>query len=154
VKSGHIVLAPFPVETISPQNWIDDCHTNAAGYREKAAYLVPFVRRLLTNPPKMSPRPVSPQDLHYDRLSSTWHKVISNYDTQRRIETLIYDWLPEEVIRRSRILEAGCGLGFLRRSLRKFPRRNSSPRILLQLSLLIYRDGFSPPIVASLISWT
>ena len=36
-------FAPYPVETISPQNWGDPyCHTNAAGSLEKARYLAPF----------------------------------------------------------------------------------------------------------------
>jgi lysophospholipase L1-like esterase len=41
-QSGAVFL-PFPAETISPENWIDDCHTNAAGCRQKAAYVAPMI---------------------------------------------------------------------------------------------------------------
>jgi hypothetical protein len=43
----HLSYAPFPVNSISPENWVDECHTNAKGYWEKANYLAPFARRLL-----------------------------------------------------------------------------------------------------------
>lgn len=39
-------FAPYPVETISPNNWIDKCHNNAEGNLEKAKYLAPFVKKL------------------------------------------------------------------------------------------------------------
>lgn len=47
----HAAFAPFPIETISPGNWIDDCHQNPAGSLEKARYLDPFVRQALAAPP-------------------------------------------------------------------------------------------------------
>lgn len=45
----NLPLAPFPATVISPGNWTDTCHYNAEGNREKAAYLAPFVRDLLSN---------------------------------------------------------------------------------------------------------
>ncbi len=40
-------FAPFPVEAISPQNWVDSCHLNASGEIEKARYILPFVQELI-----------------------------------------------------------------------------------------------------------
>ena len=45
--ANGVLLAPFPASTIPPSGWIDDCHLSAEGCRGKAAYLEPFVRRLL-----------------------------------------------------------------------------------------------------------
>lgn len=39
--------APFQVSVISPNNWTDHCHLNAAGEREKAAHIAEYVQRLL-----------------------------------------------------------------------------------------------------------
>jgi len=46
----RVAIAPFPDSTISPGNWLDDCHLTPAGCREKATYLEPFVRKLLERP--------------------------------------------------------------------------------------------------------
>ncbi len=43
----NLPFAPYPGETISPQNWEDDCHLNAEGEKEKAAYTAPFAKKLL-----------------------------------------------------------------------------------------------------------
>jgi len=43
----HIPVAPFPHETISPENWSDDCHLTAAGAQQKANYLAPFAAEIL-----------------------------------------------------------------------------------------------------------
>jgi len=40
-----IELAPFPAEVVSPGNWTDDCHLNAAGEHEKAVHIAPYARR-------------------------------------------------------------------------------------------------------------
>ena len=40
-------VAPFPASVISPGNWTDTCHYNAAGSREKAAHIAPYVREIL-----------------------------------------------------------------------------------------------------------
>ncbi|MFP6768117.1 MAG: GDSL-type esterase/lipase family protein [Planctomycetaceae bacterium] len=45
-----VAVAPFPDSTISPGNWLDDCHLTPNGCREKATYLEPFVRKLLERP--------------------------------------------------------------------------------------------------------
>lgn len=49
------VFAPFPIDVISPGNWLDDCHQNPAGNLEKARYLEPFVRRALADPARGAP---------------------------------------------------------------------------------------------------
>ena len=44
----QVGFAPFPAEVITPTNWVDHCHVNAAGEAQKAAYIEPYVRALLT----------------------------------------------------------------------------------------------------------
>jgi lysophospholipase L1-like esterase len=46
-RDRGLMFARFPAETISRQNWQDDCHLLLGGEREKAGYLLPFVRDLL-----------------------------------------------------------------------------------------------------------
>jgi len=48
-RKRNLGLAPYPATVVSKQNWVDDCHINAAGHKEKAAYLLPYVRQLLWN---------------------------------------------------------------------------------------------------------
>jgi len=43
-------VAPFPAATISPGNWVDDCHLNAAGETEKALHVAPYAKKLLESP--------------------------------------------------------------------------------------------------------
>lgn len=45
-QARNLAFAPFPAETISIENWIDSCHYNERGNRQKAEYLAPFVRDL------------------------------------------------------------------------------------------------------------
>lgn len=40
--------APFPSEVISENNWTDHCHLNAAGEREKAEAILPYVLELFS----------------------------------------------------------------------------------------------------------
>ena len=42
-----VPVAPLPAETISADNWLDSCHLNGPGSREKAAHVAPFIRRAL-----------------------------------------------------------------------------------------------------------
>jgi 2-polyprenyl-3-methyl-5-hydroxy-6-metoxy-1,4-benzoquinol methylase len=59
----------------------------------------------------MPERHPTDKELAYDSIATTWHKVISGYDTDRRIETLIYEWLQPDRVAKSRVWEVGCGLG-------------------------------------------
>jgi lysophospholipase L1-like esterase len=45
-----ISVAPFPSSVISRENWLDDCHTNAAGNRQKADHIAPYIRALFSTP--------------------------------------------------------------------------------------------------------
>jgi len=44
-----VFFAPYPLETISQKNWLDNCHNNAEGNDEKARYLAPFVKKILSS---------------------------------------------------------------------------------------------------------
>jgi lysophospholipase L1-like esterase len=41
-------FSPFPAAVISEENWVDFCHLNAAGCKQKAAHIAPAVRQQLT----------------------------------------------------------------------------------------------------------
>ena len=45
-------FAPFPAEVITFSNWVDHCHLNPAGERQKAEHIVPYVLSLLARPVK------------------------------------------------------------------------------------------------------
>lgn len=57
------------------------------------------------------------EELAYDRISETWEDFISSYDTDRRIEVLVNDFLGEEKIAGKKCLDAGCGLGYFSKAL-------------------------------------
>ena len=57
------------------------------------------------------------KDLAYDRISETWDEFISSYDTSRRIEVLVEDFLGQKQITGKKCLDAGCGLGYFTQAL-------------------------------------
>jgi 2-polyprenyl-3-methyl-5-hydroxy-6-metoxy-1,4-benzoquinol methylase len=48
----------------------------------------------------------------HERLGDEFAEALSNYDTQRRVETLIDDFLTDDMVRDRSALDVGCGLGF------------------------------------------
>ena len=56
-------------------------------------------------------RVLDPRELCHDRLADRFGDLLSNYDTQRRLETLIDDFLPAERLTGATVLDVGCGLG-------------------------------------------
>ena len=57
------------------------------------------------------------KDLAYDRISEAWDGFISSYDTNRRVEVLVEDFLGQERIIGKTCLDAGCGLGYFTKAL-------------------------------------
>lgn len=45
--SKNLLMVPFPAAVISPGNWLDDCHLNAAGEKEKARHVAVYAEKLL-----------------------------------------------------------------------------------------------------------
>jgi lysophospholipase L1-like esterase len=43
----EVAIAPFPAAAISEKNWLDSCHLNGEGNREKAEHLIPYIRPML-----------------------------------------------------------------------------------------------------------
>lgn len=56
-RARRLPVAPFPRSVISKANWVDPCHVNAAGCRQKAEHIAPYVRRLLSDRGSSSPSP-------------------------------------------------------------------------------------------------
>src|SRR5262245_570711 len=44
-------------------------------------------------------------------------EALSLYDTQRRVQVLVDDFLPDSIVAGKRVLDVGCGLGFFSRRL-------------------------------------
>lgn len=57
-------------------------------------------------------RSLSESDLAYDRISATWAGVVDRYDTGRRMEVLLNEFLGGDRVRGRACLDAGAGLGF------------------------------------------
>jgi 2-polyprenyl-6-hydroxyphenyl methylase/3-demethylubiquinone-9 3-methyltransferase len=57
-------------------------------------------------------REIAERDLAYDRIADIWPSVISAYDTKRRVEVLVDDFLAPLGFSGKSCLDAGSGLGF------------------------------------------
>ena len=64
------------------------------------------------------PRHITEQEYVHERLGERFEHALSNYDTQRRVETLIDEFLPDELVRGKTVLDVGCGLGFFSQRLK------------------------------------
>ena len=70
------------------------------------------------------PRQIAREDLAYDSIASTWDDFINRYDTNRRIEVLVHEFLGAERLEGKTCLEGGCGLGYFSLEMLRFaPRR-------------------------------
>jgi 2-polyprenyl-6-hydroxyphenyl methylase/3-demethylubiquinone-9 3-methyltransferase len=61
-------------------------------------------------------RSVTEKDFAYDRIWHVWGSLVSRYDTDRRIEVLVGDFI-ENGVAGKRCLDAGTGLGFFAQEL-------------------------------------
>lgn len=66
----------------------------------------------------MSGRELKREDLAYDALFDDFQTALNDYDTQRRVEVLIDDFLREVDLTGKKALDVGCGLGFFSRQLK------------------------------------
>lgn len=66
------------------------------------------------------PRRIEREDLAYDSIASTWHEFVNNYDTNRRIEVLVHEFLGAERLAGKTCLDGGCGLGDFSMEMLKF----------------------------------
>jgi 2-polyprenyl-3-methyl-5-hydroxy-6-metoxy-1,4-benzoquinol methylase len=59
-----------------------------------------------------SPRTVSDKEYVHERLGDEFRTALSDYDTLRRVEVLVDEFLTDDMLQGKRVLEVGCGLGF------------------------------------------
>jgi 2-polyprenyl-3-methyl-5-hydroxy-6-metoxy-1,4-benzoquinol methylase len=64
-------------------------------------------------------RQVQEREYCHERLGEKFAEALSEYDTRRRVEVLVEDFLPEEMVRDKEALDVGCGLGFFSERLQK-----------------------------------
>jgi 2-polyprenyl-3-methyl-5-hydroxy-6-metoxy-1,4-benzoquinol methylase len=55
----------------------------------------------------------------HERLGDRFDEAVSQYDTRRRVEVLIDQFLTDEMLRDKQVLDVGCGLGFFSERLRE-----------------------------------
>jgi 2-polyprenyl-3-methyl-5-hydroxy-6-metoxy-1,4-benzoquinol methylase len=85
------------------------------------------------------PRRIEREDLAYDSIASTWREFVDNYDTNRRIEVLVHEFLGAERLAGKTCLDGGCGLGDFSMEMLKFgPKRivavDIAPSLVSQLA--------------------
>jgi len=52
------------------------------------------------------------QELTHERLGDRFAEALSTYDTERRVDVLVDEFLTDDMIAGRRVLDVGCGLGF------------------------------------------
>lgn len=57
-------------------------------------------------------RHIDRKEYAHDRLGESFAGLLSDYDTQRRIDVLVDTFLPDDALSGTRVLDVGCGLGF------------------------------------------
>lgn len=67
----------------------------------------------------VAPRTLTAQDLAYERLADSFSEALSEYDTRRRVETLVDDFLRDIPLEGKLALEVGTGLGYFARRLQE-----------------------------------
>ncbi len=63
-------------------------------------------------------RTLDRRDLCHENLGRRFDQALSDYDTGRRVEVLIDDFLSDDMVIGKRALDVGCGLGFFSERLR------------------------------------
>ena len=66
---------------------------------------------LLTKKSMNENRQVSVKELCHERLGDKFAEALSDYDTQRRVQVLVDDFLTNEMVAGRSVLDVGCGLG-------------------------------------------
>jgi 2-polyprenyl-3-methyl-5-hydroxy-6-metoxy-1,4-benzoquinol methylase len=62
-------------------------------------------------------RTISPQEYVHEALGDQFDQALSLYDTHRRVEVLIDEFLPDSMVTGKTVLDVGCGLGHFSRRL-------------------------------------
>lgn len=57
-------------------------------------------------------RKISEKEYAHEKLGDAFGHALSTYDTERRVETLIDNFLGESILQNTQALDVGCGLGF------------------------------------------
>jgi len=62
-------------------------------------------------------RVISDAEYCHEHLGDEFANALSDYDTERRVDVLVNDFLGDAAVAGTRALDVGCGLGFFSRSL-------------------------------------
>lgn len=62
-------------------------------------------------------RAITQEELSHERLGDEFERALSTYDTRRRVETLVDEFLTDEMVAGKETLDVGCGLGYFSKRL-------------------------------------
>jgi 2-polyprenyl-3-methyl-5-hydroxy-6-metoxy-1,4-benzoquinol methylase len=62
-------------------------------------------------------RAITEEELCHERLGDEFERALSTYDTRRRVETLVDEFLTDEMVAGKETLDVGCGLGYFSKRL-------------------------------------
>ena len=62
-------------------------------------------------------RTITAEEYCHERLGDRFAAALSDYDTQRRVEVLIDEFLTDDMLAGKSVLDVGCGLGFFSKRL-------------------------------------
>jgi 2-polyprenyl-3-methyl-5-hydroxy-6-metoxy-1,4-benzoquinol methylase len=62
-------------------------------------------------------RAITEEELCHERLGDEFERALSDYDTRRRVETLIDEFLADDMVAGKETLDVGCGLGYFSKRL-------------------------------------
>ncbi len=64
-------------------------------------------------------RQISEREYCHEELGESFARALSEYDTRRRVETLIDEFLTDVMVRNKKAIDVGCGLGFFSQRLQE-----------------------------------
>lgn len=67
----------------------------------------------------MEMRQISEREYCHEALGESFAGALSEYDTRRRVETLIEEFLTDVMVRNKKAIDVGCRLGFFSQRLQE-----------------------------------
>ncbi len=67
----------------------------------------------------MEKRQISEREYCHEALGESFARALSEYDTRRRVQTLIEEFLTDVMVRNKKAIDVGCGLGFFSQRLQE-----------------------------------
>src|SRR5688572_21058079 len=104
-----------------PRSWRARIGNGPSDSGNRFAALLPgtMMPGLLNQDQSQPVRRPTRQEYVHEALGDIFERALSTYDTRRRVETLVDDFLPDSFVKGKSVLDVGCGLGFFSERLRQ-----------------------------------